>query len=744
MKLLLMSLVWSTNGAVNNIPRYDPHERIINCTNGKVNTDICDVTLVVELSTTMTYYNISKHFRELSGHRARFNSTGILEPLPSQADISNFLPPIQTDGQYRTIITINAQMPGPMIIAHENQTLNITVFNELKNVEGISIHWHGIHQRGTPEADGVAYITQNPILPQQSLTYTFKASPAGTHWYHAHTGKHRSDGLYGAFIVKDTLPGNVYNRDYPDQHTLILMDWQKETQHNSLLSEVKYWKELPSDDPPYIQYADTPYQSTLGPDNTMIGFIPFWSGIINDKGRFYNKYGRPNIVNPNCGNLNCFNVSQGGRFRFRLIGAQTSYSYRFSIEGHSLIVVASDGSPINSIEDVDYVIVHPGERYDVVVHANNEEIRNYWIWAETLEDEVNSNTQVFHNPISKHRAEAILHYTEYNAMNITEINETKTCTPSSKCKAVNCPFTQYGTIMDCINVKQFESPPSTSIPQSIHFPNVTSFYSFGFDGESSVATSASVDGVNFRFPANPPLTEYADFQNSNDMCPNRGCDHNTEPHCACTQVIDISDPRGSVVELIITNRGVKNKKGIGRSHPIHLHGHHFYIVHIGYGNYDVNGHFVTPSNDTECIVKSNNQTCPEHFITVGENGELKQEVRWRGTNYHVSLDTANRKLARKDTIVVPYGGYAVVRFTVDNPGWWLLHSHIEKDQINGMAIVIRELPNELRFPDNSTCPPKENEPTIATPSKSNSSRSSFMMTANVITFLCFLSMTLSS
>ena len=44
-------------------------------------------------------------------------------------------------------------MPGPTIIAHNNQTLNITVFNELRNGEGIAIHWHGIHQTGTPEAD---------------------------------------------------------------------------------------------------------------------------------------------------------------------------------------------------------------------------------------------------------------------------------------------------------------------------------------------------------------------------------------------------------------------------------------------------------------------------------------------------------------------------------------------------------------------------------------------------------------
>ena len=64
--------------------------------------------------------------------------------------------------------------------------------------------------------------------------------------------------------------------------------------------------------------------------------------------------------------------------------------------------MASDGSPINSIEDVDYVIVSPGERYDIIVHANNTEVRNFSIWAETLEDE--GNTLTIHMQDSRHQS----------------------------------------------------------------------------------------------------------------------------------------------------------------------------------------------------------------------------------------------------------------------------------------------------------------------------------------------------
>jgi len=34
------------------------------------------------------------------------------------------------------------------------------------------------------------------------LRYEFKAEPAGTYWYHAHTGMQFTDGLRGPLIVK--------------------------------------------------------------------------------------------------------------------------------------------------------------------------------------------------------------------------------------------------------------------------------------------------------------------------------------------------------------------------------------------------------------------------------------------------------------------------------------------------------------------------------------------------------------
>lgn len=81
---------------------------------------------------------------------------------------------ISADGWNTTLklITANQSMPGPPIFLYENQKITIIVQNNLLN-EAITIHWHGIDQLGWPAMDGVAFVTQCPILPGQYFNYTF-------------------------------------------------------------------------------------------------------------------------------------------------------------------------------------------------------------------------------------------------------------------------------------------------------------------------------------------------------------------------------------------------------------------------------------------------------------------------------------------------------------------------------------------------------------------------------------------
>ena len=634
----------------------------------------CKITFVVEPFMSMTYYDLIDGNRKLVGCRARFDEQGELVNVSKNKrcnETDQLHPPITVDGEYRPLITVNGQMPGPTIIARPNQNLHVTVYNELPNVEGISIHWHGMHQIGKTRMDGVAFISQKPILTHQKLTYKFIAFPNGTHWYHAHSGAHRTDGLYGALIVKDDLRQDLYDEDRPEEHTLLLMDWQKDPSID-MFYQIRSSLGFYNDE--YTAFGDT-----RALDNTQVAPIPFWSGIINSKGRHYNK-----TRDHNYAELSRFNVTQNMTYRFRLIGAQALYAYKFSIENHLLTVIATDGNYIDPITDVHYVIVNTGERYDVVFNAS-EEIRDYWILAETIEDDRIRNPN-FNSPIDSHKAEAILHYEGASQFDYNVATSRTWSGLCEVCRYTNCPYRSFDPNIECINVDEFRYHTRNNLIFD-RKRTTTYFYNFGFDGENTT-NGSSVDGINFRFPSDLPSTDA--FRA--DTCPGRGC---SIGHCACTHVIDISRvKKGDIAEFVLTNFPRQPEESPESSHPVHLHGHSFYVVKVGYPMYNYStGYYMSQNEDIECIVEETGGTC-NNFITVHErrNGRITeiQNIRWTNNTPPSEVLDRNTNFSLKDTVIIPYGGYTVIRFIADNPGWWLLHCHIEIHQLEGMAVVVKE------------------------------------------------------
>ncbi|KAL9258423.1 L-ascorbate oxidase-like protein, partial [Drosera capensis] len=96
----------------------------------------------------------------------------------------------------KLVMTINGLYPPPTIIAQQGDTIVIEVKNSLLT-EGLSIHWHGIRQIGTPWSDGTEGVTQCPINPGDTFIYEFVVDKAGTFLYHAHFGMQRAAGLNG-------------------------------------------------------------------------------------------------------------------------------------------------------------------------------------------------------------------------------------------------------------------------------------------------------------------------------------------------------------------------------------------------------------------------------------------------------------------------------------------------------------------------------------------------------------------
>lgn len=69
-----------------------------------------------------------------------------------------------------------------------NDVIVVEVENKIPD-QDVSIHWHGIEQKGTPYMDGVPMVTQCPINYGGKYKYAFIASSPGTFFYHAHSGK---------------------------------------------------------------------------------------------------------------------------------------------------------------------------------------------------------------------------------------------------------------------------------------------------------------------------------------------------------------------------------------------------------------------------------------------------------------------------------------------------------------------------------------------------------------------------
>ena len=93
----------------------------------------------------------------------------------------------------------NGTVPGPLLRVEEGDLVRVHLHNRL--AVGTTIHWHGL---AVPNGqDGVAGLTQDPVPPGGSATYSFVAKGAGTYWYHSHQkASYQVDrGLYGLFIV---------------------------------------------------------------------------------------------------------------------------------------------------------------------------------------------------------------------------------------------------------------------------------------------------------------------------------------------------------------------------------------------------------------------------------------------------------------------------------------------------------------------------------------------------------------
>ncbi|KAG8730380.1 laccase, multicopper oxidase, benzenediol:oxygen oxidorectuctase, partial [Ceratobasidium sp. 423] len=254
---------------------------------------------------------------------------------------------IAPDGVERDATLVNGRYPGPLIFANKGDTLKVKVQNKLANPDmyrTTSIHWHGLLQHRNADDDGPSFVTQCPIVPRESYTYTIPlGDQTGTYWYHSHLSSQYVDGLRGPLVI---YPKDPHRRlyDVDDENTvLIIGDWYH-TSSKTILASGNLTLQRPD------------------------------SGTINGKGRF-----DPDNTPANPDTLYPLKVKRGKRYRLRIINSSAIASFRFGVESHKVTVIAADGVSTKPYQ-VDSFDILAGQRIDAVLEANQDP-DTYWINA---------------------------------------------------------------------------------------------------------------------------------------------------------------------------------------------------------------------------------------------------------------------------------------------------------------------------------------------------------------------------
>ncbi|KAH9059216.1 laccase C [Lactarius vividus] len=420
---------------------------------------------------------------------ASIGPTAVLEI--SNADLA-------PDGFSRSTVLAGGTFPGPLIVGNKDDQFSLNVTDLLTDTSmnvGTSVHWHGLFQQTTNYVDGPSFVTQCPIVPNNSFVYNFQAlNQAGTFWYHSHFLNQYCDGLRGALVIYDPDDPHASLYDVDDESTVItLADW--------------------------YHYLSTNAPAVPAPNST----------LINGLGRYS---GGP------ASDLAVISVTQGKRYRFRLVSISCDPNFTFSIDNHTMTVIEADGQSTEPLV-VDSIQIFAGQRYSFVLNAN-QTVDNYWTRALPSNNKTNAN---FTNL-------AILRYDGAADANPTADSTTIPTSSSPLVENNLHPLSPAG-------VPGNATPGGADININLNI----SFTSGAF----------AVNGVSFASPSVPVLLQIlSGTQNASDLLPS-GSIYGLEANKS--------------VELTIP------ALALAGPHPIHLHGHAFHVVRSA-GNTSYN--FVNP------------------------------------------------------------------------------------------------------------------------------------------------------
>ncbi|KAK0160860.1 hypothetical protein PV328_008225 [Microctonus aethiopoides] len=347
------------------------------------------------------------------------------------------------------------------------------------------------------------------------------------------------------------------------------------------------------------------------------------------------------IINGKANNVD-FHVDSGSEYRLRLINANVfNCPIVFYINDHSLKVNAIGDNLVDQSKVAHYVLIFPGERLDILLETN-QITGKYPLILRGLQDCAN----LLH--------EATLIYSDASSDSSTEIDSFHTNELPKELSGIHLCHSSESNILCSMNSKssekslnELQNPSATYyIPYDVNYyseftDEMTEYHFriYGFTYYPSYLTNnnngvtiAQINGMTFKYPPSPILSQ-PDAVPDEMICSleNRAnnCNNNNPLFCECLQILSIT-PRTNV-EIILIDEG----HGGNVSHVFHVHGYSASV--IGSHNF-------------------NRPITKDEIISLDHQGLLPR-------------NTVNPP--KMDTFVVPNKGYIILRFHMDNLGYWL-------------------------------------------------------------------------
>ncbi|XP_059658739.1 laccase-14-like [Cornus florida] len=499
----------------------------------------------------------------------------------------------------KSILTINGLFPGPPLHIHKGQRLIVNVQNQ--GTYNVTLHWHGVKQPRNPWSDGPNYVTQCPIRPGANFSYELIFSTEeGTLWWHAHSDWTRAT-VHGPIIVH---PKHGTSYPFPNPHAeipIILSSW-----HKGDVMEV--------------------IESALA------------SGGDPNKSDAFTINGLPGDLYKdlfNCSTDGMFKimVEYGKTYLLRMVNSILNEEMFLMLANHTLTVVGIDGAYVKPIV-TDYIMITPGQTMDILITANKTP-NQYYMASRAYGETAYDNTTTT----------AILQYKGNYTV------------PST------LPFPDLPEFEDIDAVTNFtnqikalaSSEHPIDVPQSIDKRLIITISMNTLPCTESTCTGAnrlasSLNNVSFQEPVMDILQAY--YRQIGGVFTT---DFPSEPAYVFNYTADsvpdnyTTPDTGTMVKVLEYNTSVEivfqgtNVMGVGENHPMHLHGYSFYVVGMGFGNFD-------------------NETDPTGYNLVDP--------------------------PEMNTVGVPRNGWTAIRFIADNPGVWFMHCHLERHASWGMATVL--------------------------------------------------------